>query len=203
MPRGKKIEPQLPPPAPQDRGGFISPNLARMRREASDLSRERRQVLRNIEAQRAAETPVMNVNTPQLIQSTGRPQHAYRNNNPGNLVFAGQTGATKAPDSNFAQFPDRESGYYALENQVRLDQTRDLSLAKFVEKYAPSHENDTERYISMASRRLGVDPNTNIRLINTRDLSMFLANYESGTRVSPSNLPLLPVNTPSDRYPRY
>ncbi len=44
--------------------------------------------------------------------------HSYRNNNPGNLVFAHQIGSTGADSSGKAIFPDYASGLAALKRQL-------------------------------------------------------------------------------------
>jgi len=82
---------------------------------------------------------------------------AYRNNNPGNLRYAGQTGATQGAGG-FAYFPDYASGRAALENQIRLDALRGKTLAEFLHKYAPASENDTDSYITNMTAWTGIQP---------------------------------------------
>lgn len=88
---------------------------------------------------------------------------AYRNNNPGNLRFAGQTGATGKDGQGFAIFGSEADGWRALERQIELDAGRGHTLATFFGKYAPSHENDTNRYLATVAGWLGVR-NTGQRL---------------------------------------
>jgi hypothetical protein len=72
---------------------------------------------------------------------------AVANNNPGNLRFADQPGATAGKD--FAIFPDFYAGRHALEADLKaklsagIDTVRDL-----ITKYAPPNENNTEAYIT-------------------------------------------------------
>ena len=68
-------------------------------------------------------------------------------NNPGNLRFANQTEATGKDDRGFAIFPNAEEGWDALYRQIELDKGRDLTLDKFINKYAPPSENDTTAYL--------------------------------------------------------
>lgn len=83
---------------------------------------------------------------------------AQRNNNPGNLrAGAGQTGT----DANgFAVFPDANTGWAALYNQISLDSGRGLNLSQFINKYAPPSENNTSNYLNYLTGQLGVSPFT-------------------------------------------
>lgn len=65
---------------------------------------------------------------------------AYSNNNPGNLKFANQSGATGKDQYGFAVFPDYNTGYQALLNQINLDAGRGLTIAQFTDKYAPASD---------------------------------------------------------------
>lgn len=112
---------------------------------------------------------------------------SYVNNNPGNLVYAGQEGAKrgeKRGDGTYwAKFSTPDAGFNALENQVKLDASRGLTLNSFINKYAPSSENDTKTYVAQVSQRLGVDPRTPISQIDTRELAKEIARKESNTRI--------------------
>lgn len=83
---------------------------------------------------------------------------AQRNNNPGNLRYVGQTGATQG-QGGFAAFATPEAGQQALIDQVNLDASRGLTLAQFLAKFAPPSENDTTNYIQFVSSQTGIDPN--------------------------------------------
>lgn len=63
---------------------------------------------------------------------------AYSNNNPGNLMYAGQPGAIGADANGFAVFPDPASGVQALDNQLQLDASRGLTIGQFAQKYSPN-----------------------------------------------------------------
>lgn len=65
---------------------------------------------------------------------------AYQNNNPGNLVYAGQAGATKSCSSNrycYASFPTYDDGYQALLNQIQGQAAKGQNLQQFIWQYAP------------------------------------------------------------------
>ena len=65
---------------------------------------------------------------------------AYKNNNPGNLVYAGQVGATKSCSSNgycYASFPSYDAGYQALLNQIQGQAASGQNLQQFIWQYAP------------------------------------------------------------------
>jgi hypothetical protein len=85
---------------------------------------------------------------------------AQRKNNPGNLVFVGQEGAKKDPQSRFASFDSTEAGWNALKRQVLLDASRGKTLQEFVYKYAPPTENNSARYLTNLSRETGIPPDS-------------------------------------------
>jgi hypothetical protein len=83
---------------------------------------------------------------------------AYRNNNPGNLMYAGQPGASRGPNG-FAVFPDYQTGYQALLNQVNLDASRGLTISQFANKYAPAAGgNDPATYAANLAAAVGLSP---------------------------------------------
>jgi len=90
---------------------------------------------------------------------------SYRNNNPGNLRFAGQPGASSDPDG-FAVFGSYSQGLQALKNQISLDVSRrsDVNgrpistLSDLLSSWAPPSENDTTAYIAAVSATTGIDP---------------------------------------------
>ncbi len=106
---------------------------------------------------------------------------ADRNNNPGNLRYVGQAGATQG-EGGFARFNSPEDGFQALINQVQLDQSRGLTLQQFVNKYAPPSENNTSLYVQQISQWLGVDPNIQISAIDPQLLAENIAKKECGAQ---------------------
>lgn len=88
---------------------------------------------------------------------------AERHNNPGNLVFAGQRGATKGETvagHTFAKFQSAEEGVAALYRQLQLYQKRGIdTLTEIMGVYAPEGANNTGAYIKALSKTTGLDPN--------------------------------------------
>lgn len=82
---------------------------------------------------------------------------AYQNNNPGNLRFANQPGATQGAGG-FAKFPSYSAGYTALQNQIQGQISSGQNLTQFFNQYAPPSENNTTNYISTVAGQVGVDP---------------------------------------------
>ncbi len=100
---------------------------------------------------------------------------ALKNNNPGNLRYAGQQGATNDP-SGFAKFDTPQSGYGALLNDVQSKVTGtsttglkpDNTLEDFAKVYAPPNENRTGEYVANLANHLGVAPNTKLSELQKR-----------------------------------
>lgn len=73
---------------------------------------------------------------------------SFRNNNPMNLVFANQAGATRSTDSihdpatgkdyPFAKFETEQAGNRAMLNQIAIDAARNETILEFSKKIAPS-----------------------------------------------------------------
>ena len=92
-----------------------------------------------------------------------------RNNNPGNLNFAGQQGATLEPDvgsgQRFAKFGTMDEGVTALARQLQLyGNQRVDTVNTILEKFAPNFENDTAGYQAQAARNTGFDPNAHLNM---------------------------------------
>lgn len=87
-----------------------------------------------------------------------------RNNNPGNLNYAGQPGAhleTGVPHPRFAAFPTMADGIRALRDQLLRYGERGLTtVASIISVYAPGSENNTAAYISSLCRHMEVQPDT-------------------------------------------
>lgn len=105
------------------------------------------------------------------------------NNNPGNLRFAGQVGATQG-EGGFARFSSPQAGYDALKSQIALDASRGLTLGQFINKYAPPTENDTGLYVQQMAQATGANANTPVRNINLDALARAMAQKESLTRIA-------------------
>ena len=112
--------------------------------------------------------------------SGGEVQLAALNNNPGNLRFAHQAGATSGVGG-FAHFDSPEAGYQALLHQIQLDASRGYTLGQYITKYAPPSENDTALYIEQACQSLGIDANTPLANVDFSRLAAFKDRKESST----------------------
>jgi hypothetical protein len=86
---------------------------------------------------------------------------AYRNNNPGNLKFVGQPGATMG-EGGYAKFPDYASGVEAVKRQLGIDAGRGLTLGQEINKWAPPNENNTAQYLANVSASTGFSPNARL-----------------------------------------
>lgn len=86
---------------------------------------------------------------------------AKRNNNPGNLIYVGQSGAVRG-EGGFAAWPSYAEGRAALERQIGLYSDRGLSIASMMEIYAPRGHgsNDPSLYAAEIARSLGVPVST-------------------------------------------
>lgn len=95
-------------------------------------------------------------------------ERGIRNNNPGNIEFAGQDGATS--DGRFAKFRTPFEGLRALSRQLlryydgKTTGKPLQSVSDIVGTWAPPNENDTLAYIAHISQMLGVTPDAQINL---------------------------------------
>ena len=96
-----------------------------------------------------------------ISQAFDQDNLAVKNNNPGNLKFAGQPGATE-DERGFAKFEDPQAGMNALVNQINLDRNRGDTLEGFISDYAPPSENATKNYIDYVSQQTGIAPGEQI-----------------------------------------
>lgn len=91
--------------------------------------------------QQAAQDTIKKAGFPDLL---GLPR-GVRNNNPGNLNYAGQAGATKESGENgrFAVFESMRDGISALYKQIQLYFSRGVNtIESVVNKYAPADDNN-------------------------------------------------------------
>lgn len=104
-----------------------------------------------------------------------------RNNNPGNLRYVGQSGALGPDSKGYAIFTSPEAGMSALQRQIELDASRDLSIREFVNKYAPSSENNTSNYLAFIVNGLGVEPDSPLINVTGEDVKKnFLGSGDGG-----------------------
>lgn len=114
-------------------------------------------------ASTGATTPIV---APPAVGIAAGPR-GVRNNNPGNLNFAGQAGATLEGGSNarFAKFGSMQEGVAALVNQIGLYGKRGKNtIRQIVSTFAPSSENDTNAYIAAVSKQMGIGPDDTLDL---------------------------------------
>ena len=96
--------------------------------------------------------------------ASGKQPLGIRNNNPGNLVYKGQLGATMG-EGGFAKFATLEEGLKAQQRQLEIYGSRGWNtLEKIANKWAPPNENDTDKYIEKLSRQTGYAPNQALNL---------------------------------------
>ncbi|MFI7782661.1 hypothetical protein EN46_02045 [Citrobacter amalonaticus] len=112
-----------------------------------------------------------------------------RNNNPGNLNFAGQAGATlERPGGRFARFETAFDGLRALSRQLTLYAGRGInSIEKIISTWAPaSDNNNTAAYIQAVSERLGVDPQAALNMSDPQTMSALMSSiihHENGRNI--------------------
>ncbi|EFE0691741.1 TPA: lytic transglycosylase [Escherichia coli] len=134
----------------------------------------------------------------QTIRSIGEDepeQHAQaakrgeRNNNPGNLNFAGQAGAElERPGGRFARFETAFDGLRALSRQLVLYAGRGInSVEKIISTWAPaSDNNNTAAYIQAVSQRLGVNPQAALNINDPQTMSALMSSiihHENGRNI--------------------
>lgn len=122
----------------------------------------------------------------QYAQATKRGE---RNNNPGNLNFAGQAGASlERPGGRFARFETAFDGLRALARQLMLYAGRGInSVEKIISTWAPaSDNNNTTAYIRAVSQRLGVDPRAALNMSYPQTMSALMSSiiqHENGRNI--------------------
>jgi len=94
-----------------------------------------------------------------------------RNNNPGNIDYRGQNGATlESQGGRFAKFATAFDGLKAMASQLyryfdgKTTGTHLDTIKKIVSTWAPGSENDTKSYIQSVAKKLGIDANAKLNL---------------------------------------
>jgi hypothetical protein len=104
-------------------------------------------------------------------------------NNPGNLRYAGQTGATN--EGGFASFPTLAAGIQAANRQLDLYAARGVNtIDAIVRKWAPSSENDTEGYIGRIVKATGKGAKEQLSAADRQRLLQAIFTNGEGNRVS-------------------
>ncbi len=129
--------------------------------------------------------PTGSVVIPETAPGQKGQQLAFKNNNPGNLMFANQPGA-ELGEGGFAKFKTPEDGYAAIGRQIGIDAKAGLTLEGYITKYAPAGHgnNDPVAYTKAAAAALGVDPKTPLGTVDANKLAAFQAQQESSTKVA-------------------
>jgi len=98
---------------------------------------------------------------------------AWRNNNPGNLVYNANTAALGAIGSNngFAVFPDVSTGSAALAGILNTQTYQALSVDAAIARYAPSFENNTSAYQAFVTGTLGVSGSTTLNSLSQTQMA--------------------------------
>jgi len=125
----------------------------------------------------ASTTPAASAAPTASIPASPNAPRGIRNNNPGNLNYVGQTGATKeaGPNGRFAVFQSAEEGLQALAHQLRLYGQRGInSVRAIISKFAPASENNTQAYIGSVSKGLGTDANAALNMNDPRVLQSLM-----------------------------
>lgn len=110
-----------------------------------------------------------------------------RNNNPGNLNFANQSGATKegGPNGRFAVFESMEHGVAALYKQLQIYFKKGVNtLSSIVKTYAPASDgNNVDAYVSALSKATGKGANEAIDAGDTSTIARLMkgiVDHENG-----------------------
>ena len=108
---------------------------------------------------------------------------AERNNNPGNLKFVGQAGASQG-EGGFAKFDSPQAGFKALQSQLQLYASGGSQAAGYkkldtIESimglYAPKGSNNTEAYIQMLEKQMGRGRAEQLNFSDTNTLATMMA----------------------------
>lgn len=112
---------------------------------------------------------------------------AFEHNNPGNLSYAGQAGAEKGEPKKgggwWAKFDTAQEGWNALQKQIVRDADSGLTVAEFINKYAPPSENDTDNYLQNILEWTGANPDDKLDHIPVDKLARAMARQESGAHL--------------------
>lgn len=131
-------------------------------------------------------------------------------NNPGNLIYVGQAGAspsqytfvgTDGRTYSLAQFSTPDAGAAALQNQIQIDANKGMTIQDFANSYAPagSGNNPTAyaQYIANATGLSVTDPLSSAISSTNADPSLFpgVADDSSGGGIDPTTG--LPIDSSS------
>ena len=101
-------------------------------------------------------------------------KRGIRNNNPGNLVLTDLPWTGKIPkaqntDKHFEQFTEVKFGIRAMLRDLTNDIDKGKNtVRKLITEYAPPFENDTQKYIDVVSKAVGLTPDQTIKIIDAK-----------------------------------
>lgn len=108
----------------------------------------------------------------------------FRNNNPGNLRWSGAftwQGQVGQDPEGYVIFDTMENGVRAMTKNLRTYMGRGTdTIREIITRYAPSHENPTNAYISFLATKLGVGPDVPLGEGRMYDLVRYIIQFENG-----------------------
>lgn len=146
---------------------------------------------------------------------TSSNQYAYQNNNPGNLKFNNQAGATLGAGG-FAKFDTAADGYAALIADITAKMTGGTNgltpsntLQDMINIYAPDTidpktgkpENDPVAYAQFIAKNLRVSTTTQLNQLDPSTVAQQIALYESNTSVVSMGMPDSSITNPDTIQP--
>jgi hypothetical protein len=114
-------------------------------------------------------------------------QRKAARNNPGDLRFAGQSGATN--EGGFASFKTLADGIQASNRQLDLFAKRGINtIDKIISKWAPPNENNTPAYKAALSKFIGKGLNEELTTADRQRLLQGIFNQEGVNKVSSAQI---------------
>ncbi|MBF4483244.1 hypothetical protein [Flavobacterium sp. CSZ] len=116
-----------------------------------------------------------------------------RNNNPGNLVLTniawqGKIPNTQNTDKHFEQFTEVKFGIRAMLRDLTNDIDKGKNtVRKLITEYAPPSENNTQKYIDVISKAVGLAPDQTIKIVDAKFylvIARAIIKHENGTDAS-------------------
>lgn len=140
-------------------------------------------ILNNSSSFNSYSVKIKNINSP-----------ALRNNNPGNLIYVGQSSAQKGefryfdPETKlpvyWCRFNTPELGFQEVIRQLNIYSTRDgFNIEQAINRYAPSNENNTQSYINFVCNELNTNKLTKLSQVDLFKLAKAIVKLESSTEV--------------------
>jgi hypothetical protein len=139
-----------------------------------------------------------NSSEPEQHAQSAQAPRGIRNNNPGNIDYRGQAGASlENPGGRFARFETAYDGLKAMARQLmRYFEGKTTgkplqTLNEIISTWAPGNENNTDAYIAQLSKSLGVAPNAVLNLKDPQVLSSLMngiIHHENGRNPYPGEL---------------